>query len=706
MRHPAFFLLILPMLATNGAAYLGQQGTISNGGTATAANTQTQPSGAPAPASGGPPVAGAPQPTGGVGTAGTQIGSVVAGGVVDGAATEPVASGVGQAVADLTNGAAAPNIAGGKIPTTAAGVDSAAAVQQQYQAFAQAGDWKSAGALAQSALAQNPGDKNLQALVEQAQANQKTESSFKQRAEELVAGLRGDAGEAPPGSAVAASPLPMGSYGAVVPRGGGSPAAMMAAGLSGREPGLNGADSLVHAAMLKLALRDFEAADALLTRRIAANSSDEAAWRLRALARRWMKSFEPSSKDARSALSLKPDDSRARAVLVDDLVDLGRSRDALDAADAALSARPRDARLLAARADVWASLGEREKQLADLKEAAALDAEFDGLYRQALSAGASGRRGPGSFLLWLGAIGTALLFFSFALFRRRGDSSVRVAMRAEDRATLARAARPEAAPQGFRIERTLGEGGMGVVFEAIDLALQRPVALKKLRPEIADNPRERARFLKEARTVAALRHPNIVSIHAIHEDSEGLFLVFERIEGQTLHERLAAGGLQPAETVGYLRQVAKALDYAHAHGVVHQDLKPANVMISNGEAKVMDFGIARRVAETLSTLSKIEISGTPVYMAPEQEFGQNVGPAADVYALGICAYELLTGRRPFPDGGLMMKTRGLYRPASETGTPVAADAVIARALAPEPGARWPSASSFIEALSRSFAVPA
>jgi serine/threonine protein kinase len=374
-------------------------------------------------------------------------------------------------------------------------------------------------------------------------------------------------------------------------------------------------------------------------------------------------------------------------------------------ADRALRADPRDARVLAARSDAWASLGDRQRQLADLQEAAALDAEFDGLYRQALSADPSApARRAGPFVLWLGAIGTALLFFSFALYRRRGDTSARVPLRAEDRAALA-PPRPEAAPRGFRIVRTLGQGGMGVVYEAVDLALQRPVALKKLHPEIADNPRERARFLKEARTVAALKHPNIVSIHGIHEDAEGLFLVFERIAGETLHERLAAG-LPTAEAVGYLRQIARALDHAHAHGVVHQDLKPANVMIEGGEAKVMDFGIARRVAETLSTLSKIEIAGTPAYMAPEQELGHNVGPAADVYALGVCAYELLSGRRPFPDGGLMMKTRALYRPASEHGAPAAADAPIARALAPEPGARWPSASAFVEALSRSLSVPA
>ncbi|OFX10917.1 MAG: hypothetical protein A2516_07360 [Alphaproteobacteria bacterium RIFOXYD12_FULL_60_8] len=258
-------------------------------------------------------------------------------------------------------------------------------------------------------------------------------------------------------------------------------------------------------------------------------------------------------------------------------------------------------------------------------------------------------------------------------------------------------------PKGFQVLRTLGQGGMGIVYEAMDVALQRPVALKKLRAEIADNARERGRFLKEARTVAALKHPNIVAIHSIHEDEGGLFLVFEKVAGETLHDRLGRGPLPPAEAVAVLRQVAQALDYAHSQGVIHQDLKPANVMVSGDHAMVMDFGIARRVAETLSALSKVEVVGTPAYMAPEQELGGRVGPAADVFALGACAYELLAGRAPFPSGNMMMKAQKSFRPVSELtpGLPPAVDAVLTRALEPEPGARWPSASSFAEALARS-----
>jgi tetratricopeptide (TPR) repeat protein len=588
-------------------------------------------------------------------------------------------------------------------PGQGAATPDAEAARRKAVLLSESGDRAGALALAQNALARHPEDKALQNFVKSAQHNDLASKSIKDRAKELLASMRGDAGDAPPpGAAIMASPLAftsMNNAGRPLP-----PSALAAAGIGQRDGGLRLADPLVRDAASKFAIRDFPGAQSLLDRRLAADPSDEPALRLRAFTLRQMKRYEPSAADAKSALTLAPWDSRAHRVLIDDQVDLGHSAEALDEADRAMSASPNDPQILAARANVWASLGNREKQLADLKQAAALDTQFDQLYEQAVMAGSEApSRRPRSGLVWLGAVGTALLFFSFALFRKRGDSSVRLAMRAADHEILSRGARPDAAPAGFRIVKTLGQGGMGVVYEAVDLGLQRTVALKKLRAEIADSPRERARFLKEARTVAALKHPNIVEIHAIHEDAEGLFLVFEKIDGESLHERLGRGPLRAGEAVSYLRQIAMALDHAHSAGVVHQDLKPANIMVAGDRAKVMDFGIARRVQETMSTLSRIEVAGTPAYMAPEQERGGGVGPAADVFALGACAYELLTGRTPFPNGGMMMKAEKMYRPASEVSAsvPMAADAVIGRALEPDPAARWPSAASFVEALARS-----
>lgn len=528
-----------------------------------------------------------------------------------------------------------------------------------------------------------------------------TQTTLKERARQLLAQLRGDSSEPlPPGAAIQASPL---AFAVPSPARAPSPAALSALGAGGPESRLAGGP--MRQAVSKYQIGDYPGAETLLTKRLEENPSDARALRYRAVVRRQMRSYEPSAEDARRILALSPSDSFIRRLLIDDLVDLGRSDEALQTADRGLAQPPRNAALLAGRSRVWESLGRPDRALDDLKEAAQLDAQFESAYRQAQSrvSGPETPLKPRSGVVWLGAVGTALLFFSFVLFRKRGETSSRLALRVEDQNLLARGMRPDAAPQGFQILRTLGQGGMGVVYEAMDVALRRPVAIKKMRAEVADNARERARFLKEARTVAALKHPNIVAIHSIHEDESGLFLVFEKVSGETLHERLGRGPLPPGEAVVVLRQVATALDYAHSQGVVHQDLKPANVMVSGTQAMVMDFGIARRVAETLSTLSRIEVAGTPAYMAPEQELGGSAGPAADLFSLGVCAYELLSGRPPFPGGGMMMKTQKIFRPVSEVapGLPRAADAVIARALEPEPVARWPSAASFTEALARS-----
>jgi tetratricopeptide (TPR) repeat protein len=578
------------------------------------------------------------------------------------------------------------------------------------QDLASHGDTAAAVQVAQKALAQNPNDPQLRAFVEMnkpAQTAGITEKTVKQRAQELLAGLRGDSGDAPPGTAIAqASILPFLSgppsrTPAVSP----AQAALLASGFTAAERAE--ASAVLKQAMNRVQIQDYPAAEQILNKRLLENPSDEGALRLRSYERRKDHRYQDSAADAKAAVALAPWDPRVKGLLIDDLVDLGRAPEAIAIANDGLQASPKEGRLLVARGRAHESLGQNAEALTDYKAAAEADAEFDMMARDAQErlGGRPNQRPvlPRPNLVWFAAVGTALLFFSFALFRKRGESSVRMAMREDDHALLQRGARPDAAPSGFRILRQLGMGGMGIVYEALDIGLQRTVALKKLRAEVADNPRERSRFLKEARTVAALKHPNIVEIHAIHEDAEGLFLVFEKITGETLHERLGRGPLNPAEAVGYLKQVAEALDHAHTHGVVHQDLKPGNIMVSEGIAKVMDFGIARRVAETLSTMSKIEVAGTPAYMAPEQESGGGAGPAADIFALGACAYELLGGKTPFPNGGMMMKSQKMFRPVTELRPelPKAVNQAIAKALEPDPSARWTSAQAFISALSRS-----
>jgi len=547
-----------------------------------------------------------------------------------------------------------------------------------------------------AALDRNPADPALQSFVKltapvKTAVDQKT---VKSRIAELAAGMRQDEGTG--NGAILASPISFGAMAGGASRG---PAALPS-GLT--VPDMRGAAALRDASG-KIAIKDFAGAESVLTRRIEETPTDAGAFRLRAMTRRALLRYADSAEDAKRAAELNPRDSRSLHLLSRDLTDLGRPKEALVEADRSLAIDNKDPHAYIARSVALNALGRGEEALADLAQAATLDSQFDALYNDAvaLHGGAKARSGR-SWPVWLGAVGTALLFFSFALFRKRGDTSARAALSAENHPAPAAAPRADAVPKGFSLIKVLGQGGMGVVFEALDLALQRPVALKKLRPEIADNPRERHRFLKEARTVAALKHPNIVEIHAIHEDEQGLFLVFERVPGESLHERLGRGAMNPAEAASFLRQIASALDYAHSQGVVHQDLKPGNVMIHGGLAKVMDFGIARRVKESLSTMSKIEISGTPAYMSPEQEQGV-VTPSADVFALGVCAYESLTGVLPYPTGGLMLKAQKMYRKPSETTASLkpGVDAAIARALEPRPEDRWPSASSFIEALSRS-----
>lgn len=547
-----------------------------------------------------------------------------------------------------------------------------------------------------AALERTPDDPALLSFVKlsapvKTAVDQKTVRS---RIAELAAGMRQDEGTGE-GGAILASPI---SFGALTGGAARAPGALPG-GLAA--PDLRGAAALRDASG-KIGLKDYAGAESSLTRRIEEAPTDAGAFRLRALTRRYLKRYEDSSEDAKRALALNSGDSRSLHLLSRNLTDLGRPKEALIEADRALALDNKDANAYVARSAALGALGRAEEALADLSRAATLDSQFDSLYQDTLAVQGRGAKPSRYWPVWLGAVGTALLFFSFALFRKRGDSSIRMALRQDDHDLLKAAApRVDAVPKGFRVVKTLGQGGMGVVYEAVDLGLQRTVALKKLRPEVADNARERGRFLKEARTVAALKHPNIVEIHAVHEDAEGLFIVFERVPGETLHELLGRGPVPPAEAAALLKQIAAALDYAHGQGVVHQDLKPANVMIHAGQAKVMDFGIARRVQETLSTMSKIEVAGTPAYMSPEQEQGV-VTPSADVFALGACAYETLTGALPFPTGGMMLKAQKMYRKPSEAspGLKPGVDAVIARALEPRPEDRWPSASSFVDALSR------
>jgi serine/threonine-protein kinase len=196
----------------------------------------------------------------------------------------------------------------------------------------------------------------------------------------------------------------------------------------------------------------------------------------------------------------------------------------------------------------------------------------------------------------------------------------------------------------------LGRGGMGVVYKAHQLSLDRIVALKMVLKGEAASPAERARFRAEAEAVAQLDHPHIVPVYEVGERDEQAYFTMKYVEGTTLAALVANGPLPAREAARYVATIARAVDHAHRAGILHRDLKPSNVLIDGqGGVFVTDFGLAKRVADGLSLTRTGAIVGTPSYMAPEQAAGNRgaVGPAADIYSLGVILYELLTGRPPF-----------------------------------------------------------
>lgn len=201
----------------------------------------------------------------------------------------------------------------------------------------------------------------------------------------------------------------------------------------------------------------------------------------------------------------------------------------------------------------------------------------------------------------------------------------------------------------YSLQRELGRGGMGVVFLAHEVRLDRPVALKLLPPEYAADATLRERFLREARTAAKLSHPHIVPIHAVDEVGDFVFFAMAYVEGQTLGQRIRERGpVAPHEAARIMREVAWALGYAHAQGVVHRDVKPDNVLLESGSGRalVTDFGIAQ-VAEGRERTVVREVLGTAEFMSPEQASGQPVDERSDIYSLGVVGHYMLSGRLPF-----------------------------------------------------------
>jgi len=266
----------------------------------------------------------------------------------------------------------------------------------------------------------------------------------------------------------------------------------------------------------------------------------------------------------------------------------------------------------------------------------------------------------------------------------------------------------------YRLKRLIAKGGMAEVWEAVDDILGRPVAVKILHPHLAADESFRERFRREAVAAARLAHPNVVATFDAGTDGEITFIVMELVEGKTLRQILnEVGPLPPGRTVHIGAQVADALHYAHKSGVVHRDVKPANIlMCADGRVKVADFGIAKAVEESEpdrpspadALTSTGSIVGTAQYLSPEQVDGRAVDGRTDVYALGVVLYEMLCGRPPFSgdtDMAVALKhvTAAPLAPRQvRGGIPRALEEVVQRAMAKPPEARYPSAAELQTAL--------
>jgi len=271
----------------------------------------------------------------------------------------------------------------------------------------------------------------------------------------------------------------------------------------------------------------------------------------------------------------------------------------------------------------------------------------------------------------------------------------------------------------YRVDELIGHGGMAKVYRGYDLTLGRAVAIKILDPELARDTAFRTRFRLEAQSASRMSHPSIVRVFDAGDEADPStgsgtqsggtvtpYIVMELIHGTLLKDIISAGPVSVDDAVRYVDGILEALDYSHRAGVVHRDIKPGNVMVTEkGQVKVMDFGIARAVSDSSSTVAETtQIIGTAAYFSPEQAKGEPVDARADLYSTGVVLYELLTGRQPFRGESPVAVA---YQHVSETplapsevneDSPGALDPIVLRALAKDPYQRYPDAAHFRAAL--------
>ncbi|MCX5795180.1 MAG: protein kinase [Elusimicrobia bacterium] len=423
--------------------------------------------------------------------------------------------------------------------------------------------------------------------------------------------------------------------------------------------------------------------------------------------------YEAAVLDADKALKLDPKSAAALFEKGYALLQLGKVSESLRLIEDGLALAPDNAMGRFYHALALEKAGLIAKAVEEYRRAAALDPALRPLVDEALARIADlqtsmprsrlPRAIPTKYILWI-ILGVTALALLLEGGKRVFYKDWKTTVLAKPEAELPKTATGTLAPGtvlggNFRIEREIARGGIGIVYQATDLTLKRTVAIKHLNREAYESGEVRERFLKEAQLAAKLKHPNLAQIYSVVGDGE-LYLVFEYVEGETLHARLARQRrLAIDEVRAVVKDVAAAVDYAHSQKIIHRDLKPANLMVGpDGRCKVLDFGIAHEARSVEAT--RTQAWGTPPYMAPEQELG-SVSKESDLYALGVIVYELLAGERPFQGGSMLeLKLNMRFRPIIQANpdVPEGLHAFFQKALDSEPAKRFHSAQELVRAL--------
>lgn len=469
------------------------------------------------------------------------------------------------------------------------------------------------------------------------------------------------------------------------------------------------------------------------------------AWALKAAALNSMRRFGEAELAAKRSVELDRGNAQGYRDLAWAQLHNGKADEAEASATRMIFLEPENAEGYLLRAFAYELKGDRARMMADLARAAALDPKYANHLANAkagarlfdpnspdteglLDALAPPPPPRSNALIWVGGLLLGLAALSGIgrslpglLARWKDSRRTGPGVRDPSFSVRAPAAAQRPPEEGllagkYRMRRVAGRGGMGQIWEAVDTTLERLVAVKEMSPELAKDPALRVLYLQEARTIATLRHPNIVEIYEILDLPPQLYLVFEWVSGKTVAQVLIEKKRLPLDAVkAVLAPVCEALAFAHERGVVHRDLKPANVMVSaDGHVKLMDFGIARALGDAAATAVSAPaapkapaaamartrtVAGTPGYRPPDAELGL-VTPGFDIYSLGICLYEMLSGELPFGvEGWVPGKT---YLPLSNKipGLPEALDDLLARTLEPEQAKRLGDARALKAALLR------